>query len=195
MSKAIAIGAVIALILSSGVMAGNNPGAKVAVHVRAHDGGLGCDYGTIDDCHDIVTTEPSQSVDAFTVFFDLTEYLGCEYGMCWPEWNYSGAFTNCADMVVGSIALPGDGASHTWLTCQTGACVPSFVWLYADDAGIVYTCPHPVSGEIFVLDCADDPDAPIAWFGAGVYGVVGDDPCPPVGTSHSSWSTLKDLFK
>lgn len=182
------------LALSAVALAGNNPQAKVAVHVREHNAKAGCTL-TIATCSDIITTEPGFSVDAFPVFFDLNEYLGCEYGLCWPAWVYSAAFTNCADLVIGAIAWPGEGASHTWLGCQTGACVPSFLWLYADYAGFIYPCPHPVSSVVNVLDCAEGVDTPIAWLGAGVYGMIGDDPCQPVGTSPGTWGSIKGIFE
>ena len=182
------------LALSAMAFAGANLEAKVAVHVRAHNAKAGCTV-TITVCTDIVTTEPGYSVDAFPVFFDLVEYLGCEYGLCWPEWTYSAAFSNCADLIIGSITWPGDGASHTWLGCQAGVCVPSFVWLYADGPGMVCVCPHPISGIINVLDCAEGLDDPMCNFCAGVYGLVGDDPCWPTGTETSSWGEIKGMFE
>jgi hypothetical protein len=164
---------------------GRNPDVKVAVHVRAHNAKAGCDYGTIEHCHDIVSEVPGMSVDAFPVFFDLTEYLGVEHGMTWPDWTYSGAWTNCADVVIGDIKNPGDGASHIWDTCHTGVAVPGYVWLYADGPGMVCVCPHPESNSIFVLDCAHARDEPIFNACAGVHGAVGDAACPPLGRRRS----------
>ncbi len=185
------------LALSTLALAGNNQDAKVAVHVRPHDAKLGCDYGTISVCHEIVVTEPGFNVDAFPVFFDVDEFLGCEYGMWWPAWTYSGAFSNCADLIIGDIVWPGDGASHTWLSCQTGTlvCVPSYIWLYADGPGMVCVVPHPVSGVYCVLDCAEGLDEPLVTMCAGVNGYIGDDPCPPVGTSPGTWSEIKGVFE
>lgn len=196
MRKIIGIMAMVLLLLSTGAPAGDNPDTKVAVHVRTHDAELGCDFGTINDCHDIVVTEPGNNVDAFPVFFDVTEFLGCEYGMWWPLWTYSAAFTNCADFVSGSIAWPGDGASHTWTACQTGSwvCVPSYIWLYADGPGMICVIPHPVSGVLGVRDCAEGFDAAFFTCCAGVYGYVGDDPCPAVGEMRSTWGKVKELF-
>jgi hypothetical protein len=182
------------LAMSASAFAGGNPFAKVAIHVRPHDAKAACSV-TISTCSDIVTTEPGFNIDAFPVFFDLAEFLGCEYGLCWPEWTYSAAFTSCGDLVIGTILLPGDGASHTWLTCQTGVCVPSYLWLYADYAGFIHPCPHPVSGVVNVLDCSEGVDTPVAWLGAGVYGMVGDDPCQPVGTSLGTWGGIKGVFE
>jgi hypothetical protein len=196
MRKIIVITAMAVLLLCACVLAGNNPNVKVAVHVRAHDAELGCDFGLISDCHDLVVTEPGGSVDAFPVFFDVTEFLGCEYGIWWPQWTSSAVFTNCADLVAGTIARPGDGASHTWATCRTGAwvCVPSYIWLYADGPGLVCVVPHPVSGFLGVIDCAEDQDVPLLICCAGVNGYVGDDPCPPVDEMRSTWGRVKELF-
>jgi hypothetical protein len=194
MKKILVIAVALTLALSALALAGNNPDAKVAVHVRPHNAKAGCTVN-IFTCVDIVTTEPGYSIDAFPVFFDLVEYLGCEYGLCWPEWTYSAAWNNCADLVIGSIIWPGDGASHTWLACQYGVAVPSFVWLYADAPGYICPCPHPISGIINVLDCAEGLDDPMCIFCAGVYGYIGDDPCWPTGTEPSSWGEIKGLFE
>jgi hypothetical protein len=173
-----------------------NPDVKVATHVRSHNSKAGCDIGTVLNCADIVTTEPGYSVDAFPVFFDLNEYLGCEYGLCWPAWTYSATFTSCSDLVIGGIQWPGDGASHAWLNCQPGpVAVPSFVWLYADGPGMVCPCPHPVSEEINVLSCAEELDEPMCIFCAGVYGMIGDDPCEPTRTEPRSWGSIKAMFE
>jgi hypothetical protein len=196
--KTILIVALTLILALSGVaLAGNNPQAKVAVHVRPHDAKLGCDYGTINTCQDLIVTEPGFNVDAFPVFFDLSEFQGCQYGMWWPGWAYSGAFSNCADLVIGDITWPGDGASHTWLSCRTGlwVCVPSFIWLYADGPGMVCVIPHPISGMASVLDCAEGLDEAFVTICAGVYGYVGDDPCPPVATSPGTWGEIKGVFE
>jgi hypothetical protein len=194
MKKVLVIAVALTLALSAMAFAGANVDAKVAVHVRAHNAKAGCTVA-ITGCMDIVTTEPGYSVDAFPVFFDLVEFLGCEYGLCWPTWTYSAAFSNCADLVIGSILWPGDGASHTWTSCQVGVAVPSFVWLYADGPGMICPCPHPISGVISVLDCAEGLDDPMCIFCAGVYGAFGDDPCDPTGTEPSTWGEIKGLFE
>lgn len=196
MKKTLVIVAILTVALSSMAFAGNNPDAKIAVHVRAHNAKLACNYGTITGCEEIVTTEPGFSVDAFPVFYDLVEFLGCEYGLCWPDWAYSAAFTSCSDLVIGTVTMPGDGASHTWTSCQAGVCVPSFVWLYADGPGLICPCPNPETGLISVLDCAEGLDSPVAIFCAGVYGETGEDPCEPVtATETSTWGAIKSIFK
>ncbi|MFC1799520.1 T9SS type A sorting domain-containing protein [Candidatus Eisenbacteria bacterium] len=166
--------------ISSLAFAGNNPSAKVAVHVRPHNAKLACNV-TIAGCEDIVTTEPSFSFDAFPVFYNLTEYLGVQYGLSWPAWAYSAAFTSCSDLVIGAVDLPGSGAAHTWTSCQSGVAVPSFVWIYADAPGTVCPIEYPDSDPplLAVLDCAENLDEPCGIFCAGVYGAVGDNPCDP----------------
>ena len=197
MKKVLVAAVALTLVLSAVAFAGNNTAAKVAVHVRAHNAKLACNVGIIEGCADIVTTEPGFSVDAFPIFYDLVEYKGVEYGLCWPTWTYSAAFSNCSDLVIGSVINPGDGASHTWFDCQVAVAVPSFVWLYADAPGQICPCPHPVSGVINVLDCADGLDDPCGIFCAGVYGAVGDDPCDggASATEGSTWGGIKAIFE
>ena len=194
MKKVLVIAVALTLALSAVALAGANLDAKVAVHVRDHNAKLACSV-TITGCVDINTTWSGYSIDAFPVFFDLVEFLGCEYGMCWPTWTYGAAWNNCADLVIGSIINPGEGASHTWLTCQTGVAVPSYLWLYADGPGMICVCPHPISGGILVLDCAEGLDTPGCIFCAGVYGLIGDDPCLPTATSPSTWGEIKGMFE
>ena len=196
MKRTFVIVSILILALSSLAIAGNNPAAKVAVHVRAHNAKLGCNAGIINGCGEIVTTEPGFNVDAFPVFYDLVEFLGCEYGLCWPAWTYSAAFSNCSDLVIGAVDWPGSGAAHTWTSCQAGVAIPSFIWLYADAPGMVCPCPNPETGLISVLDCAEGLDSPIGIFCAGVYGMIGDDPCEPVvATEASTWGGIKGMFE
>ena len=118
-----------------------------AIHVRPHNESAGCDHtiphGEILTCHDIVTTEPGQSVDAFPVFYDVSEYIALEYGLTWPSFSSSAIFTSCAELTIGEIRNPGDGVSQAWTTCRNGnICIPGFIWLYADSAGKVCFAPH-----------------------------------------------------
>jgi hypothetical protein len=195
MKRVLVIAVALTLALSAVAFAGANVDGKVAVHVRAHNAKAGCTV-TITSCIDIVTTEPGYSVDAFPIYFDLVEYVGCAYGLCWPTWTYSAAWNNCSDLVIGSVNWPGDGAAHTWVACMPGpVMVPSYIWLYADGPGMICPCPHPEIGEIQILDCAEGIDWPICVFCAGVYGAVGDDPCDPTGTEVSSWGEIKSMFE
>jgi hypothetical protein len=198
MKKVLVAAVALTLVLSAVAFAGNNTAAKVAIHVRAHNAKLACALATpIEDCTGVVTTEPTFSVDAFPVFYDLVEFKGVEYGLCWPAWAYSAAFNNCADLVIGAIAWPGDGASHAWFECQYGVAVPSFVWLYADGPGMICPCPDPTTGLISVLDCAEGLDSPCGVFCAGVFGEVGDDPCDAgaSATEQSTWGGIKSIFE
>jgi hypothetical protein len=159
--------------------AGSNPDAKVAIHVRVHDAKAGCSV-SIADCEDIVYTVAGSDIDAFPVFFNLTEYAGCSYSLTWPEWTYSATFTSCSDLVIGGITLPGSAqyAAHSWRECQTGVCIPGFVWLYADGPGTICAIEPEAAGlSLSVLDCSEGLDSPIENFCAGVYGAPGDDPC------------------
>ena len=189
---------------------GSNLHFKGAIHVREHNGLAGCDYtiphGEILACEDVVTTEPAQSVDAFPVFFDVTEYRALEYGLTWPSFTWSAVFTSCADLTIGDIRNPGDGVSHAWITCQSGSiCIPGFIWLYADSAGKVCFAPHHLSGYIQFLDCSLETDI-VAWIScAGIFGASGDAPCPDTSTSGvvhareilepSTWGRVKGLFR
>jgi hypothetical protein len=165
--------------VSTIALCGSNPSAKVAIHVRAHAAKQTCqNLPTISECSDIVTTYEGSSFDFFPVFFNLTEYVGFEYGVTWPSWTYSCAFTSCSDLVIGGIEWPGDGVSQAWTECQSGAvAIPGWGWLDADSAGLVCVVDHPGSQVIKVLDCNQSVDEPVDNFCAGVYGATGDDPC------------------
>jgi hypothetical protein len=198
MKKVLVAAVALVFILSAVALAGNNTAAKVAVHVKAHNAKQNClNLPVITGCTEIVTTYAGLSFDAFPVFYDLTEYLGVEYGLCWPAWTYSAAFTSCSDLVIGGIAWPGEGSSHTWFACANGIALPSFLWLYADGPGLVCPCPHPISGAISVLDCAEGLDDPCGVFCSGVYGELGDDPCDAgaSATETSTWGGIKGVFK
>jgi hypothetical protein len=198
MKKVLVVAVALIFVLSALAMAGNNPDAKCAVHVKTHNAKQSCaSLPVITGCQDIVTTYPGYSFDAFPVFFDLVEYLGLEYAMCWPaEWIYSAAFTSCSDLIIGGILWSGDGVSQTWTACQPGpVAMPGWAWLYAGGPGIVCICPHPASGQILVLDCQEGLDEPVCNFCAGVYGYIGDDPCWPTATEQSTWGGIKSMFE
>jgi hypothetical protein len=188
----------VALILALNVLAfaGNNPDAKVVIHVKPH--AKACKAGIAEECTcaELITTEPSGNIDAYPVFYNLNEYQGCEYAVCWPQWAYSAGFTNCADFVIGTVAWPGDMAAHTWTDCKVGCAVPSTIWLYADYAGYICPCePTEPGAGLKVLDCAQGVDKPICVLCAGVYGYIGDDPCEETANEASTWGEIKDMFK
>jgi hypothetical protein len=197
MKRTMAITAVLMLVVATCALAANNPLAKVAVHVQAHSAKQACGgLPVIAGCEDITTTYADFSVDAFPVFFDLTEYLGVEYGVCWPDWAYSAAYTQCADLVIGEIVWPGDGISQTWFQCHHEAiAIPGWAWLYADGPGQIAICGHPVTGRILVLDCAEGVNEPVVSFSAGVFGAEGQDPCEPVSITPTTWGAIKGMFE
>jgi len=160
--------------------AGTNPLAKSAVHVMSHDAQRNCaGVPAVAGCGDISTTYAGADFDAFPVFFNLTEYLGLEYGLTWPEWTYGAVWTSCSFLSIGGIAAPGDGVVQVWGSCQTGPVVAGWVWLYADTPGNVSVVPHPETGDILVLDCNEGVNETVQNFSAGVFGGTGDDPCTP----------------
>ena len=190
--------AIVTLFVAAGAsVAANNPQAKVAVHVKDHNSKQSCDVlPPIEGCDDIVTAYTGFSFDAFPVFFDLVAYQGMEYGLCWPDWTYSAAWTQCADLVIGGIVWPGDGISQTWLSCRAEAvAITGWAWIYADGPGLVSVCGHPVTGEIQVLDCEGHVDQAVASFAAGVFGAEGEDACAPVMIEATTWGAIKGMFE
>jgi hypothetical protein len=197
MKRITVIAACLVLVLAGVALAGNNPLVKVAVHVKDHNSKQACGaLPAIGACEDINTTYAQHSFDAFPVFFDLVEYQGVEYGMCWPDWTYSAAWNQCADLVIGEIVWPGDGISQTWTSCRNEAImITGWAWLYADGPGLVTVCNHPVTGEIQVLDCHEAINAPVANYPAGVFGAEGEDPCQPVMIQPTTWGAIKGIFE
>ncbi len=197
MNRIMAIAVVSVLVLAGLAFAGNNPLAKVAVHVKAHSAKQGCTgLPAITGCEDISTTYAEFNFDAFPVFFDLAEYQGLEYGVCWPDWTYSATWTQCADLVIGEIIWPGDGVSQAWTQCHAeGIAITGWAWLYADGPGLVSVCEHPVTGEIQIVDCAEGVDEPVKTYQAGVLGAEGEDPCAPVMIQPTTWGAIKGMFE
>ena len=93
----------LALLAGSLILAGSNLGVGVTVHVMAYASERSCSSGlpSVSWCQDIETTEASGDVDCFPVFYDLSEYLGCEYGLTWPG-TYTCTFTSCSDSGLGA---------------------------------------------------------------------------------------------
>jgi len=174
--------------------ASHNPNAKVAIHIKSHNAKQTCNsLPAISDSSEIRTTYEGSNFDFFPVFFNLTEYLGVEYGVAWPAWAYSCAFTSCSDLVIGDVNWSGEGVSHAWTDCQYGAVgMPGWGWLYADSAGMICIIDHPDANAINVLDCHEGLDEPVDNFCAGVYGGVGDDPCAR-GTGEGDGENQGDL--
>jgi hypothetical protein len=196
MPKTLMIIITVVVIASANAFAGQNPLAKVAVHVIPH-ASRSCtkSFPSIATCEDIITTEPSPDVDAFPVFFDLTEYQGLEYGMTWPG-MYTAVFTSCSDLTIGGIVATGDGVSHAWTVCQySGVAIPGWAWIY--DYGVICVVPSPENeeGEITIGDCTPEPDVPVCVFCAGIGDSVGDDPCIPISTEPTTWGAIKGMYR
>jgi len=195
------LGVAIALLLVvQGVsFSGNNTVAKVAVHVMSHAAKRSCAnlFPDITECEDIVYTLASADVDCFPVFFDLSEYKGCEYGLSW-QGTYSCVFTSCSDLTIGDIVDSGDGVSHTWTECQNeDIAIPGWAWIYEPDSSQVCVIEHPDAYAINILDCSDGLDEP--WedpYCAGIGGEDGDNPCDyPTASESSTWGSVKSLFR
>jgi hypothetical protein len=159
---------------------------KVALHVQAHNAKMNCEsrLPEIGDCTDIETTYPEWDFDVFVVFHDFTDIKSVEFGLSWPEWSHSCAYTPCGDEVEVTIAWPGDGIIQTWSECQEGEVkIAGWAWMNADGPGRICLTTHPITGRIGVVDCNAHfarvfpypDDTPCA----GVYGEIGDDPCGP----------------
>jgi hypothetical protein len=198
MKKVLVLAVALVFVLSALAFGGANPSAKTAIHVRAHSAKAGCTLTPqIVGCQDIVTTmpPPTFSIDAFTIHFSLTAHLGTSYGVTWPpEWGSAG-WNSCSPLTVGAIYFSGDGAAHTWTSCDySGVAVSSYLWLYAYTPGMICPAPHPETGTNEVLDCTQGKDEPICVFCAGVQGMIGDDPCDPTGIEQSTWGGIKAIF-
>jgi uncharacterized repeat protein (TIGR01451 family) len=173
----------IAIPISSG-LAGVNSIAKVAVHVMPHLDGRTCSNhmpSFLSGCDVSYVYVGCDAVDVFPVFYDLVEYLGCEYGLTWPG-EATCAFTSCSDLWIGNITHPGDGISQVWLGCRMGCAVPGFARIESTGPGQICVVPHPIGGRVLVLDCHESVNEPMWCACAGVCDEPGDDPCGELGT-------------
>ena len=198
MKKAIGLGAIFLMIASTAAFAGQNPEAKVAIHVEAHVSRT-CtkNFPTIASPDDIVYTDAGTDMDAFPVFFDMVEYQGFDYGMTWPG-TYSCAFTSCSDLTIGTIQYPDDGISHAWYACQaSGIAVVGWGWISEPAAARICIVNHPVAAGIIAGDCSGVKDTIYVdeehVFCAGIAGGTGDKPQSP--TEATSWGKIKAIFK
>jgi hypothetical protein len=169
----------IVVVLASSSLAGNNPGAKVAVHVVPHDDSRSC--GTnFPDFYSICYIEyfylGCDGIDVFPVFFDLVEYRGFEYSLTW-QGSASCLFTSCSDLHIGDITASGEGISQVWFDCQYGWGIPGYGWIEPSQPTRICVTPHPIGGAVKVLDCFNGVDEPPWNYCAGVCGEAGDDPC------------------
>lgn len=200
MKKAIASCALLLVLVGGLAVAGNNPGVAVTVHVLPHAATRTCSNGlpAVSWCKDLKTTEASTDVDWFPVFYELSEYMGVDYSVIWPG-TYTCSFTTCSDLCIGDIVDPGDGISQVWFSCRSGnMAVPGWGRIYEPHGGRICVVPHPVSGEISILDCNQELDSPAAVPScAGIGGQQGDDPCggdsPPI--EEQTWGEIKSMFE
>ncbi len=195
--KILVIALGITLLLSGGVIAGQNTDMKCAVHVEAHNAKRSCGaLPVIEDCTQIQTTYGDYNFDAMPVFFDLYGITGAEYSLNWPAWAYSAAWTGCSDFTIGGITWPGDNISQTWTECQIQyAVICGWAWIYADGAGTICMGPHGESGFIGCTDCNFEEEEPVRIFCAGVFGASGDDPCEPTAVEPTTWGSIKGMFR
>jgi hypothetical protein len=198
MKIALALCALLAVLGGDLALAGSNSEVAVSVHVISHASKRSCSSGlpSIARCDDIKTTEASADADCFPVFYDLSEYLGCQYGLTWPG-SYTCVFTSCSDLVLGEMVNPGDGIVHAWTSCHSGrVAIPGWARIYEPAGGKVCVVAHPDAGEIFVLDCSEGLDGPFETPScAGIGGRPGDEPCgdrPP--TQDGTWGEIKSMF-
>lgn len=174
-----AISLLMLILLAGSVLAGNNPDAKVAVHVLPHDDSRTCTvhFPELDSpCSTEYLHVGCDGVDVFPVFFDLVEYRGFEYSLTW-QGSASCIFTSCSDLHIGDITESGEGISQVWFECQSGWCIPGFGWIQPSEPARVCVSPHPIGGAVSILDCCEGVDEPYVKFCAGVCGEAGDAPC------------------
>jgi len=172
---------VIISLSASVCLSGQNPDAKVAVHVMSHEARRNCSNNmpTISDCEDIVATYAGcDDADFFVVFYDLEGYTGFNYSVSWPgDWSTC-SFTSCSDFVIGGIVSPGDSIAQTWADCDSSSvCIAGFGWIGdIETSGYITVGPFP-GANIDIADCSFDVDTTSAAYRAGVCGATGDDPC------------------
>jgi hypothetical protein len=203
MKKVLVAGALTA-VLAGGfdggpAVAGSNFLVRATVHVTAYSAKRDCSSGipAVNGCSELETTEAATDVDCFPVFYDMSEYKGCEYGLTWPG-TYTCTFTSCSDLLIGDVVDPGDGVSHVWFSCESRRLmIPGWARIYEPGGGRVCLTGHPQTGIINVLDCGGELDSPeSAPSCAGIGGRAGDDPCggdsPP--RQEETWGEIKTMF-
>ena len=215
MKKVLVLAIALTFALSAYAFAGANIHAKVAVHIKAHPTSCTKSYPVITSCSGIVFTWAAQGdFDAMPVFYDLMGFTLLETGLAWPEaaWG-SASWVRCkGDVSVGSILhtaapanpaetlLQTNGVAIGWSACNALAFMnPGFCWLFATGPGMIIPVPNPVTGDFGFVDCAPEPgpyyDRPFCVSGAGIGGMVGDDPCRPTANEPSTWGEIKSIFK
>jgi len=199
MKKVLVIAIALTLVITAVALAGENPNAKIAIHIRAHGSCKGLPAFT--SCSGIVFnyTNAVGDIDAMPVFYDLTQYTVTEFGMTWPaEWA-SMSWTRCLGNIgIGTITNPGEGTAISFPACMVGTAVaPGYGWLAPmAQPGLVTPVPNPATGDCCVVGCNVPltKDFPMC-ISSGGYLMVGDDPCRPTATEPSTWGSIKSMFE
>jgi hypothetical protein len=202
MRKAIVICVALVFIATAG-SAGSNPLNKMAIHVKSHPTSCTEGYPSFGDCSSIQSTYAGcGDIDVIPVLFDLMEFTSVEFGLSWwHDPSLTMQWTRCeGDGAIGTITNSGDGTVVTWMTCQTAYSVaPGYGWLAVSGPAYVHPIPNPSTHACGVIDCSPPPgpyyDYPISVYGAGVCGMIGDDPCAPDASKPSTWGAIKALMR
>jgi hypothetical protein len=200
MMRTSAIALVLVLVLSAAALTGENPNCKVAIHVQPHNSKRTCgSLPAIDGCGDIVSTDYSEYVDAFVVFYDLVCIMSYEGAITWPiQWEYGPVWwQGCGDMEISEEDENHWSWSGVFLEGQAdNTIVVGWAYIYVESEGMIQPTPHAQTAFIGVDDCASNAlDAATCLSGAGVGGIVGDDPCAPSAAESRTWSGIKSMFK
>jgi uncharacterized repeat protein (TIGR01451 family) len=180
--KLLGVLAVTVCLLASSAHSGQNPVAKIAVHIEARDSQRTCnDLPGIETCPDMTWTyDGCGDVDVFPVVFDLYGCTAVQYRLVWPpEWG-SGVHTHCADLAIGDIRQSGDGMVVAWQECQINPyCIPGWLSLTATTPGTIAVSPgwSDQYWDVLIVDCLFQEDEPFWVFDGGICGVEGEYPC------------------
>lgn len=197
---------VLALVLvASAALAGvgHNPVHKIAIHIKSHPTSCTENYPTFPDCVSIQHTYSGcGDIDVMPVFYDLIEFTAVEFGLTWwLDPSLSMVWTRClGDAAVGTIVQSGDGTAITWGACQHSYSVaPGYGWLSVTGQEIMYPDHNPETLRCGVIDCQASPgpyfDYALQYSAGGICGILGDDPCMPVGVRQSTWGAIKVLVR
>jgi hypothetical protein len=170
-------------LVAAPARSGQNPNAKVAVHIEAHNPERTCaDLPVIEYCSDIVWTyDGCGDVDIFPVVYNIYGCRAFQYRLVWPsEWG-TGVSSHCGDLAIGDIRRSGDGMIVAWQECQlTPSCIPGWVSLTATTPGTIRVEPGDTGlgyWEIILVDCLFQEDEPWLYFSGGACGAEGESPC------------------
>jgi hypothetical protein len=188
-------------ILATSCFGGTNPSGKVAIHVRAHPTPCPGGFPVFTGCSEIQSSYTGcGEIDILTVFFDLNEYTGVEFGLRWPvEWGSMSWVLCNGDAVSGYIMMPGDGVGVSWSICQrTWAVAPGYGWTVATSPGYIWPTINPATECLGTLDCSSSPGPHYDWsrevYWGGACGQAGANPCSDA-IEPAAWGSIKAMFK